>query len=140
MPKRGLLALVLTIAGVRAIIAYTPPAGGGVGPGPSASGSATGLKDGSFVSDTINNRYGQISATVVIASGKISTVTLHGSWNNNFGFRSGCSIATYTNAAIGATTISDVKQTVNASFCSGATESRTAYLESLQSALDKAAQ
>ena len=139
MPRRGLLALVLTIAGVRAIVAYTPP-DGGVGPGPSGSGSASGLKDGSFTSDTIDNRYGQISATVVIAGGKISTVTLHGSWNNNFGFRSGCSIATYTNAAIGATSIGDVKQTVNASFCSGATESRTAYLESLQSALDKAAQ
>jgi len=137
MPKRGLLALVLTIAGVRAIISYTPPDSG---PGPSQSGNPSGLKDGSFTSDTITNRYGQISATVVISSGKVSAVTLHGSWNNNFGFRSGCSIATYTNAAIGATTISDVKQTVNASFCSGATESRTAYLESLQSALDKAAQ
>ena len=44
MPKRGLIALVLTLAGLRLIVAYSPPGGdiglGGTTPDPNASPSA----------------------------------------------------------------------------------------------------
>ncbi|MEY4388409.1 MAG: hypothetical protein RLZZ432_128 [Chloroflexota bacterium] len=106
-------------------------------PTPASGGTAT-LHNGTFTSATINARYGSISSTVVFSGGAITSVTLNGNWDNAFGWRSGCTIAEYENAAIGLSSKAAIGDVFSASFCSGATVTRQTYVKTLQSAFDKA--
>lgn len=137
IPRKALLALFLTVAASVAIVRYDPTGSTG-GPDASATPEGKYAHDGSWTSDAISARYGTLTVTIDISGQKITKVALGGSWDNNFGWRSGCSVEEYQNAALGLTSMGEVQQKVNVSFCSGATVSRTTYLKALQSALDKA--
>jgi uncharacterized protein with FMN-binding domain len=99
MPKRGLIALILSLAALRLIVAYSPPGGdiGSVDPstdpsvGPSVEPSATpttaptkspkptkaptgALKDGTYDGDAIKFKYGTAQVEIVVSGGVITEV------------------------------------------------------------------
>lgn len=158
MPKRGLIAFVFTMAGLRMILGYTLPARAGIGaaspsptgtpdpgasptptPTPTPSGSA---RDGSFSGSNFNYNYGVMKVTIKVSGGKITdaSVSQNGQWP--IGYRRGaCTESVFNSAAVdlavAASTGSDfMAKQPNA--CSGATYSWWGYANSLQAAIDKA--
>lgn len=97
------------------------------------STSASGLKDGTFTGTAATNRYGGVTVTVTVASGKITNVT------------AATSAADSKSQQINTRAVPTLKsevlaaQSADISTVSGATYTSQSYITSLQSALDKAA-
>lgn len=100
----------------------------------SSSASSSSVKDGTYQGNDIDtNRYGSVQVEVVISGGKITAVnTLQNTDADPKSEMIGQQVASMLQSEV----IS--AQSANVSMISGGTYSSTAYLQSLQSALDKA--
>jgi len=154
MPKRGLIALVLTLAGLRLIVAYSPPGGdiGSVDPSaaptdspaanptptptktPKPGKAPTGtLKDGTYDGDAINFKYGTAQVEIVVSGGVITEVrALKLPTAGGYTKR----VTTFFQTDIPARVVAD--QGWKISNISGATYTSRAYSQSLQSAINQA--
>ena len=154
MPKRGLIALVLTLAGLRLIVAYSPPGGdiGSVDPSaaptdspaasstptptktPKPSKAPTGtLKDGTYDGDAIKFKYGTAQVEIVVSGGVITEVkALKLPTAGGYTKR----VTTFFQTDIPARVVAD--QGWKISNISGATYTSRAYSQSLQSAINQA--
>jgi uncharacterized protein with FMN-binding domain len=158
MPKRGLIALILSLAALRLIVAYSPPGGdiGSVDPstdpsvGPSVEPSATpttaptkspkptkaptgALKDGTYDGDAIKFKYGTAQVEIVVSGGVITEVkALKLPTAGGYTKR----VTTFFQTDIPARIIAD--QGWKISDVSGATYTSRAYSQSLQSAINQA--
>ena len=150
MPKRGIIAIVFTIAGLRMILAYAPPSEGRIGstsPTPSASGGpsaspSAGAGNAQFTGSKFNYNYGVMQVTVKVSGGKIieASVSQSGRWPIGYR-RNACTESVFNSAAIdlsvSAKTGADfMAKQPNA--CTGASYSWWGYASSLQAAVDKA--
>lgn len=158
MPKRGLIALVLTLAGLRLIVAYSPP-GGDIGsvdpsadpsvvpsesPGASATPSPTKtpkpskaptgkLKDGTYDGDAIRFKFGTAQVEIVVSGGVITEVrALQLPTGGGYTRR----VTTFFQSQIPARMVAD--QGWKISNVGGATYTSRAYSQSLQSAINQA--
>ena len=154
MPKRGLIALVLTLAGLRLIVAYSPPGGdiGSVDPSaaptdspaasstptpaktPKPSKAPTGtLKDGTYDGDAIKFKYGTAQVEIVVSGGVITEVkALKLPTAGGYTKR----VTTFFQTNIPARIVAD--QGWKISNVGGATYTSRAYSQSLQSAINQA--
>ena len=154
MPKRGLIALILTLAGLRLIVAYSPPGGdiGSVDPSaaptdspaasstptptktPKPSKAPTGtLKDGTYDGDAIKFKYGTAQVEIVVSGGVITEVkALKLPTAGGYTKR----VTTFFQTDIPARVVAD--QGWKISNISGATYTSRAYSQSLQSAINQA--
>ena len=154
MPKRGLIALVLTLAGLRLIVAYSPPGGdiGSVDPSaaptdspaasptptpaktPKPSKAPTGtLKDGTYDGDAIKFKYGTAQVEIVVSGGVITEVkALKLPTAGGYTKR----VTTFFQTDIPARIVAD--QGWKISNVGGATYTSRAYSQSLQSAINQA--
>jgi uncharacterized protein with FMN-binding domain len=158
MPKRGLIALILSLAALRLIVAYSPPGGdiGSVDPstdpsvGPSVEPSATpttaptkspkptkaptgALKDGTYDGDAIKFKYGTAQVEIVVSGGVITEVkALKLPTAGGYTKR----VTTFFQTDIPARIIAD--QGWKISDVGGATYTSRAYSQSLQSAINQA--
>ena len=154
MPKRGLIALVLTLAGLRLIVAYSPPGGdiGSIDPSaaptdspaasptptptktPKPSKAPTGtLKDGTYDGDAIKFKYGTAQVEIVVSGGVITEVkALKLPTAGGYTKR----VTTFFQTDIPARVVAD--QGCKISNISGATYTSRAYSQSLQSAINQA--
>jgi uncharacterized protein with FMN-binding domain len=158
MPKRGLIALILSLAALRLIVAYSPPGGdiGSVDPstdpsvGPSVEPSATpttaptkspkptkaptgALKDGTYDGDAIKFKYGTAQVEIVVSGGVITEVkALKLPTAGGYTKR----VTTFFQTDIPARIIAD--QGWKVSDVGGATYTSRAYSQSLQSAINQA--
>jgi len=162
MPKRGLIALILSLAALRLIVAYTPPGGdlGSVDPStdpsvaPSVEPSATPtaastaaptkspkptkaptgtLKDGTYDGDAIKFKYGTAQVEIVVSGGVITEVNaLKLPTAGGYTKR----VTTFFQTDIPARIIAD--QGWKISDVGGATYTSRAYSQSLQSAINQA--
>jgi uncharacterized protein with FMN-binding domain len=154
MPKRGLIALVLTLAGLRLIVAYSPPGGdiGSIDPSaaptdspaasptptptktPKPSKAPTGtLKDGTYDGDAIKFKYGTAQVEIVVSGGVITEVkALKLPTAGGYTKR----VTTFFQTDIPARVVAD--QGWKISNISGATYTSRAYSQSLQSAINQA--
>ena len=154
MPKRGLIALVLTLAGLRLIVAYSPPGGdiGSVDPSaaptdspaasstptpaktPKPSKAPTGtLKDGTYDGDAIKFKYGTAQVKIVVSGGVITEVkALKLPTAGGYTKR----VTTFFQTDIPARIVAD--QGWKISNVGGATYTSRAYSQSLQSAINQA--
>jgi len=154
MPKRGLIALVLTLAGLRLIVAYSPPGGdiGSVGPSaaptdspaasstptpnktPKPSKAPTGtLKDGTYDGDAIKFKFGTAQVEIVVSGGVITEVkALKLPTAGGYTKR----VTTFFQTDIPARIVAD--QGWKISNVGGATYTSRAYSQSLQSAINQA--
>jgi len=158
MPKRGLIALVLTLAGLRLIVAYSPPGSdiGSVDPSaaptnsptdsPAASSTPTPtktpkptkaptgtLKDGTYDGDAVNFKYGTAQVEIVVKGGVITEVkALQLPTGGGYSKR----VTTYFQTQIPSRIVAD--QGWKISNVGGATYTSRAYSQSLQSAISKA--
>lgn len=154
MPKRGLIALVLTLAGLRLIVAYSPPGGdiGSVDPSaaptdspaanptptpaktPKPSKAPTGtLKDGTYDGDAIKFKFGTAQVEIVVSGGVITEVkALKLPTAGGYTKR----VTTFFQTDIPARVVAD--QGWKISNISGATYTSRAYSQSLQSAINQA--
>lgn len=154
MPKRGLIALVLTLAGLRLIVAYSPPGGdiGSVDPSaaptdspaasstptptktPKPSKAPTGtLKDGTYDGDAVNFKYGTAQVEIVVKGGVITEViALQLPAGGGYTKR----VTTFFQTQIPSRIVAD--QGWKISSVGGATYTSRAYSQSLQSAISKA--
>ena len=154
MPKRGLIALVLTLAGLRLIVAYSPP-GGDIGsvdpfaaptdspaasptptpaktPKPSKAPTGT-LKDGTYDGDAIKFKYGTAQVEIVVSGGVITEVkALKLPTAGGYTKR----VTTFFQTDIPARVVAD--QGWKISNVGGATYTSRAYSQSLQSAINQA--
>jgi hypothetical protein len=168
MPRRGLISLIFTIAGLRLIIGYVPPAQGGIGgitpdpsvtpdpsasptinptptprptPKPTATAAAT-LHNGTFTGSNFNYNYGTMKVTVTISGGKVTSASVSQSGRWAIGYRrSACTEAVFNSAAIDLSAGGSTGSDFLAkqpSACSGASYSWWGYANSLQAAIDKA--
>ncbi len=153
MPKRGLIALLLSLAALRLIVAYTPP-GGSIVEAPtddpsvappletSDSGSPTtpptavvgGLyRDGTFDGPAIDFKYGTAQIQIVVEGGAIVAVNpLQLPTQKGYTKR----VTNFFTSDVGARVIAD--QDWKLSTISGATFTTKAYATSIQAALDQA--
>ena len=158
MPKRGLIALILSLAALRLIVAYSPPGGdiGTVDPstdpsvGPSVEPSATpttaptkspkptkaptgALKDGTYDGDAIKFKYGTAQVEIVVSCGVITEVkALKLPTAGGYTKR----VTNFFQTDIPARIIAD--QGWKISDVGGATYTSRAYSQSLQSAINQA--
>jgi len=154
MPKRGLIALVLTLAGLRLIVAYSPPGGdiGSVDPSaaptdspaasptptptktPKPSKAPTGtLKDGTYDGDAIKFKFGTAQVEIVVSGGVITEVkALKLPTAGGYTKR----VTTFFQTDIPARIVAD--QGWKISNVGGATYTSRAYSQSLQSAINQA--
>jgi len=154
MPKRGLIALVLTLAGLRLIVAYSPPGGdiGSVDPSaaptdspaagptptptktPKPSKAPTGtLKDGTYDGDAIQFKFGTAQVEIVVSGGVITEVkALKLPTAGGYTKR----VTTFFQTDIPARIVAD--QGWKISNVGGATYTSRAYSQSLQSAINQA--
>ena len=158
MPKRGLITLILSLAALRLIVAYSPPGGdiGSVDPstdpsvGPSVEPSATpttaptkspkptkaptgALKDGTYDGDAIKFKYGTAQVEIVVSGGVITEVkALKLPTAGGYTKR----VTTFFQTDIPARIIAD--QGWKISDVGGATYTSRAYSQSLQSAINQA--
>ena len=154
MPKRGLIALVLTLAGLRLIVAYSPPGGdiGSVDPSdaptdspaagptptptktPKPSKAPTGtLKDGTYDGDAIKFKFGTAQVEIVVSGGVITEVkALKLPTAGGYTKR----VTTFFQTDIPARIVAD--QGWKISNIGGATYTSRAYSQSLQSAINQA--
>ena len=154
MPKRGLIALVLTLAGLRLIVAYSPPGGdiGSIDPSaaptdspaasptptpaktPKPSKAPTGtLKDGTYDGDAIKFKYGTAQVEIVVSGGVITEVkALKLPTAGGYTKR----VTTFFQTDIPARIVAD--QGWKISNVGGATYTSRAYSQSLQSAINQA--
>jgi uncharacterized protein with FMN-binding domain len=162
MPKRGLIALILSLAALRLIVAYSPPGGdiGSVDPSvnpstdpsvePSAEPSATPttaptkspkptkaptgtLRDGTYDGDAIKFKYGTAQVEIVVSGGVITEVkALKLPTAGGYTKR----VTTFFQTDIPARIIAD--QGWKISDVGGATYTSRAYSQSLQSAINQA--
>jgi len=166
MPKRGLISLIFTIAGLRLIVGYVPLAQAGIGgispdpslapgasatpkptpkptvtPKPTATAAAT-LHNGTFTGSNFNYTYGNIKVTVTISGGKVTDASVSQSGRWAIGYRkSACTEAVFNSAAIDLAANSSAGKSFVAlqpNACSGASYSWWGYANSLQAAIDKA--
>ncbi len=156
MPKRGLISLIFTIAGLRLIIGYMPPAQAGIGgispdpsvtPDPSASPTidptpTTTVHDGTYTGNNFNYNYGFMKVTVTISGGKVTAASAVQSGKNKIGYQSrACTEAVFNSAAIDLAATSSAGNdfvSLKPNACSGASYSWWGYANSLQAAVDKA--
>ena len=154
MPKRGLIALILTLAGLRLIVAYSPPGGdiGSVDPSaaptdspaasptptpaktPKPSKAPTGtLKDGTYDGDAIKFKFGTAQVEIVVSGGVITEVkALKLPTAGGYTKR----VTTFFQTDIPARIVAD--QGWKISNVGGATYTSRAYSQSLQSAINQA--
>jgi len=162
MPKRGLITLILSLAALRLIVAYSPPGGdiGSVDPstnpstdpsvGPSVEPTATpttaptkspkptksptgALKDGTYDGDAIKFKYGTAQVEIVVSGGVITEVkALKLPTAGGYTKR----VTTFFQTDIPARIIAD--QGWKISDVGGATYTSRAYSQSLQSAINQA--
>lgn len=95
--------------------------------------SASGLKSGTFSGTTATDRYGSVQVSVTVANGKITAVNATANANDNHSQQ----INSQAIPMLKSETLS--AQSASISTVSGATYTSTAYVTSLQSALDQAA-
>ncbi len=162
MPKRGLIALILSLAGLRLIVAYTPPGGDlasvdptdaaagdpsssasaeptpqnssspSTAPNPSAAPTGT-LKDGTYDGEAIKFKYGIAQVEIVVSGGAITEVkALQLPTAGGYTKR----VTNFFKSDIPARIIAD--QGWKISNVGGATYTSRAYKESLQSAINQA--
>ena len=154
MPKRGLIALVLTLAGLRLIVAYSPPGGdiGSVDPSaaptdspaasptptptktPKPSKAPTGtLKDGTYDGDAIKFKFGTAQVEIVVSGGVITEVkALQLPTGGGYTKR----VTTFFQTQVPSRIVAD--QGWKISNVGGATFTSRAYSQSLQSAINQA--
>lgn len=95
------------------------------------SSSATGLKDGTYTSVASPNAYGNIQLQVTVKDGKITTITTVQAPNHGRSQSVNAqALPELTNRAISA-------QSADIQFVSGATETSTAFVNSLQDAINQ---
>lgn len=95
--------------------------------------ASSGLKDGTYTGDSVDAFYGMIQVQATIANGKISNVQFLQYPNDR-----GTSIMINRQADPMLAQEAIQSQSANVDIVSGATESSQAFVQSLQSALDKA--
>ena len=95
--------------------------------------AASGLNSGTFTGTTATDRYGSVQVSITVANGKITAVNATANANDNRSQQ----INSQAIPVLKSETLS--AQSVSISTVSGATYTSTAYVTSLQSALDKAA-
>jgi uncharacterized protein with FMN-binding domain len=153
MPKRGLIALILSLAALRLIVAYSPPGGsivetptddpsvaptvepGGSGTptAPPTSGVGGTYRDGTFDGPAIDYKYGTAQIQVVVEGGAIVAVnSLQLPTQKGYTKR----VTDFFISDVGARVIAD--QDWKLSTISGATFTTKAYATSIQAALDQA--
>jgi uncharacterized protein with FMN-binding domain len=163
MPKRGLIAFLLSLAALRLIVAYSPP-GGDIGSGdtessdpstdpvvepstkPTASATAgateepvptelpTGsLKDGTYDGEAIRFKYGTAQVEIVVSGGVITEVKAL-KLPTSGGYTK--RVTNFFKTEVPARIIAD--QGWKISNVGGATYTSRAYAESLQSAINQA--
>jgi uncharacterized protein with FMN-binding domain len=160
MPARALVAIMATVVGVFLLFSFQPsgigaippplsqnspastaasPAAGGTAPPSPAAGSATpssapsGLKDGTFQGQDFPNNYGDVQVAIVISGGKITDV-------QTLQMPSDRQRSAEISQAAAPILHDEVIQAQSAQIdtLSGATFTSDSYVQSLQSALDKA--
>lgn len=98
-----------------------------------AGTSTAGLKDGTYQGADVRNRYGDVQVSVAISGGKITAVTFDQLGAND---QHSQQINSYALPLLVRQTIT--AQNANIAGVSGATYTSDSYMQSLQSALDKA--
>ncbi len=168
MPRRGLFTLIFTIAGLRLIVGYVPPAQAGIGgivpdplaspdplvsaspdvtptpsptPVPTAPAAAT-LHNGTYTGSNFFYKYGYMKVTVTISGGKVTAASAVQTGKYAIGYKkAACTEALFNSAAIDLAASSAAGNSFVARIpaaCSGATYSWWGYANSLQAAIDKA--
>jgi uncharacterized protein with FMN-binding domain len=153
MPKRGLIALILSLAALRLIVAYSPPGGSiaeaptddpsvapsvepggsGAATAPPTSGVGGAYRDGTFDGPAIDYKYGTAQIQVVVEGGAIVAVnSLQLPTQKGYTKR----VTDFFISDVGARVIAD--QDWKLSTISGATFTTKAYATSIQAALDQA--
>ncbi|KAK1183009.1 FMN-binding protein [Streptomyces sp. NBS 14/10] len=105
----------------------------GAAPSPSTSHSASAGPTGTYTGDTINTRYGPVQLAVTLSKGKITAVK---ALQTPSGDGRSQQIASYAVPQLTNETLSAQNAQIDA--VSGATYTSDGYVQSLQSALDKA--
>lgn len=100
---------------------------------PTGSKTASGASDGTFQGDLVNTRYGTVQVSAVISNGKITDVIANKLTDNE---RKSVQISNQAAPILKAEVLK--AQTSKVSNVSGATYTSSAYLHSLQGALDNA--
>ncbi|MFH8250190.1 FMN-binding protein [Microbacterium sp. B2969] len=140
--RKIVFGILATIAGLVALFSYrtsldaspaTIPATGGQTPG-SSSGSGT-LKDGTFDGGSVNTRYGPVDVKITVSGGKITAVDVPVYPDGNGTDRR---INSFAIPRLVSETLS--AQSSHLDMVSGATFTSNGYVQSLQSALDRAGQ
>ncbi len=155
--RRIALSVAVTVGGVLLLLSLKPhstavavagtPSGGGAAPAPAPSASATAPATSpatspatggstatrSVTGDTIQTRYGPVQLRITVKSGKITAVTAVQMPTNNPRDEeiTGFAVPQLTQEALSA-------QSARIDTVSGATYTSEGYIQSLQSALDKA--
>ena len=153
MPKRGLIALILSLAALRLIVAYEPPGGsiveapsvdpsvalpvnqgGAEGPGATpTSGAAGAYRDGTYDGPAVDFKYGTAQIQIVVEGGVVVAVNpLQLPTQKGYTKR----VTDFFKSDVGARVIAD--QDWKLSTISGATFTTKAYASSIQGALDQA--
>jgi uncharacterized protein with FMN-binding domain len=154
MPKRGLIALILSLAALRLIVAYEPPGGSiveapsvdpSVAPptdtggsptptkAPPAGGGSGAFRDGTYDGPAIDYKYGTAQIQIVVEGGAIVAVNpLQLPTQKGYTKR----VTDFFVSDVGARVIAD--QDWKLSTISGATFTTKAYAASIQAALDQA--
>lgn len=153
MPKRGLIALILSLAALRLIVAYEPPgssiveapsedpslappadASGSEAPATTlASGAVGSYRDGTYDGPAVDFKYGTAQIQIVVEGGAVVSVNpLQLPTQKGYTKR----VTDFFKSDVGARVIAD--QGWKLSSISGATFTTKAYASSIQAALDQA--
>jgi uncharacterized protein with FMN-binding domain len=153
MPKRGLIALILSLAALRLIVAYEPPGGsiveapsvdpsvappvdqgGADAPGATPTSGAVGAyRDGTYDGPAVDFKYGTAQIQIVVEGGVVVAVNpLQLPTQKGYTKR----VTDFFKSDVGARVIAD--QDWKLSTISGATFTTKAYASSIQGALDQA--
>ncbi|MER6139762.1 FMN-binding protein [Streptomyces sparsogenes] len=130
-----LLSLKPHVNAATAVAAPSPsaPSSGASSPSPSTSHTTSARPTGTYTGDTVNTRYGPVQLAVTLAQGKITAVK---ALQTPSGDGRSQQIASYAVPQLTSETLSAQSARIDA--VSGATYTSEGYVQSLQSALDKA--
>lgn len=150
--RKAAVTTVSTVAGVVLLLSLKPhvnaattvaapsrsapssaPSSGAPSPSPSTSHTTSASPTGTYTGDTFNTRYGPVRLAVTLAQGKITAVK---ALQTPSGDGRSQQIASYAVPQLTSETLSAQSARIDA--VSGATYTSEGYVQSLQSALDKA--
>ncbi|MEU1664306.1 FMN-binding protein [Streptomyces sparsogenes] len=146
--RKAAVTTVSTVAGVVLLLSLKPhvnaattvaapsrsaPSSGAPSPSPSTAHTTSASPTGTYTGDTFNTRYGPVQLAVTLAQGKITAVK---ALQTPSGDGRSQQIASYAVPQLTSETLSAQSARIDA--VSGATYTSEGYVQSLQSALDKA--